>query len=41
MKLTDSIIKAAKPKDKRYNLPDGKGLFYGYSLTGKKLALSL
>lgn len=26
MKLTDSIIEAAKPKDIRYNLPDGKGL---------------
>ena len=25
MKLADSIIKAAKPRDKRYNLADGKG----------------
>jgi len=23
MKLTDPIIKAAKPKEKRYSLPDG------------------
>ncbi|QOJ19921.1 MAG: DUF4102 domain-containing protein [Gammaproteobacteria bacterium] len=26
MKLTDLIIKAEKPRDKHYNLPDGKGL---------------
>lgn len=36
MKLTDSIIKAAKPKDKRYNLPDGKGLVLFIEPSGSK-----
>lgn len=36
MKLTDSIIKAAKPKDKRYNLPDGKGLTLWVQPDGQK-----
>lgn len=36
MKLTDSIIKAAKPKDKRYNLPDGKGLALWVQPDGQK-----
>lgn len=38
MKLTDSIIKAAKPKDKRYNLPDGKGLALWVQPDGQKKA---
>lgn len=53
MKLTDSIIKAAKPKDKRYNLPDGKGFAlwvqpdgqkawrFRYDYNGKEKMLSL
>ncbi len=53
MKLTDSIIKAAKPKDKRYNLADGKGLVlfiepsgskfwrFRYKFQGKENTLSL
>jgi integrase len=53
MKLTDSIIKAAKSKDKRYNLPDGKGLAlwvqpdgqkawrFRYDFNGKEKMLSL
>jgi len=36
MKLTDSIIKAAKPKDKCYNLPDGKGLVLLVQPDGQK-----
>ena len=36
MKLTDSIIKAAKPRDKRYNLPDGKGLTLWVQPDGQK-----
>ncbi|WP_411172499.1 integrase arm-type DNA-binding domain-containing protein [Nitrosomonas sp. Is35] len=36
MKLTDSIIKAAKPKDKRYNLADGKGLVLLIQPDGQK-----
>ncbi len=36
MKLTDSIIKAAKPKVKRYNLPDGKGLTLWVQPDGQK-----
>lgn len=36
MKLTDSIIKAAKPKDKRYNIPDGKGLALWVQPDGQK-----
>lgn len=53
MKLTDSIIRAAKPRDKRYNLPDGKGLVlfvepsgskfwrFRYKFLGKENTLSL
>lgn len=53
MKLTDPIIKAAKPKDKPYSLPDGKGLVlyvqpsgakwwrYRYRFNGKAKMLSL
>ena len=53
MKLTDSIIKAAKPEDKKYNLPDGKGLVlfiepsgskfwrFRYKFHGKEKTLSL
>lgn len=53
MKLTDSIIKAAKPKDKKYNLSDGKGLVlfiepsgckfwrFRYKFQGKENTLSL
>lgn len=36
MKLTDSIIKAAKPKDKKYNLSDGKGLVLFIESSGSK-----
>ncbi|MXS82139.1 phage integrase central domain-containing protein [Nitrosomonas oligotropha] len=36
MKLTDSIIKAAKPKDKRFNLTDGKGLVLFVQPNGQK-----
>jgi hypothetical protein len=36
MKLTDPIIKAAKPKDKRYSLPDGKGLVLYIQPSGDK-----
>ncbi|SNX58827.1 Integrase [Nitrosomonas ureae] len=36
MKLTDSSIKAAKPRDKRYNLPDGKGLALWVQPDGQK-----
>ena len=36
MKLTDSIIKAAKPRDKHYNLPDGKGLTLWVQPDGQK-----
>jgi integrase len=36
MKLTDSIIKTAKPKNKRYSLPDGNGLVLWVMPTGKK-----
>ncbi|WP_374049947.1 Arm DNA-binding domain-containing protein [Nitrosomonas sp. sh817] len=36
MKLTDSIIKAAKPRDKRYSLPDGKGLVLWVQPDGQK-----
>ncbi|GJL73134.1 MAG: integrase [Nitrosomonas sp.] len=36
MKLTDTIIKAAKPKDKRYSLPDGNGLLLWVQPNGKK-----
>lgn len=53
MKLTDSIIKAAKPKDKPYALPDGHGLVlyvqpsgakwwrYRYRYSGKANMLSM
>ena len=53
MKLTDPVIKAAKPKEKRYSLPDGKGLIlwvqpsgdkwwrYRYYYQGKEKMLSL
>jgi integrase len=53
MKLTDSIAKAAKPKDKPYSLPDGQGLAlyvqpsgakwwrYRYRFNGKGKMLSL
>lgn len=53
MKLTDSIVKAAKPKDKPYSLPDGQGLVlyvqpsgakwwrYRYRYNGKAKMLSL
>lgn len=37
MKLTDSIIKAAKPKEKRYSLPDGKGLVLWVQPDGQKV----
>jgi len=37
MKLTDSIIKVAKPKNKRYNLPDGKGLVLWVQPDGQKV----
>ena len=33
MKLTDPEIKAAKPKEKRYSLPDGKGLILWVQLS--------
>ncbi|SET28814.1 Integrase [Nitrosomonas marina] len=36
MKLTDSILKAAKPKDKAYSLPDGKGLVLYIQPSGAK-----
>jgi integrase len=36
MKLTDSIIKAAKPKEKRHSLPDGKGLVLWVLPSGQK-----
>ena len=36
MKLIDSTIKSAKPKDKRYSLPDGNGLILWVMPTGKK-----
>lgn len=36
MKLTDTVIKSAKPKDKRYSLPDGNGLLLWVMPTGKK-----
>jgi hypothetical protein len=36
MKLTDPVIKSAKPKDKRYSLPDGNGLLLWVMPTGKK-----
>ncbi|MBA3757132.1 MAG: tyrosine-type recombinase/integrase [Nitrosomonas sp.] len=53
MKLTDSIIKAANPKNKPYSLPDGHGLVlfvqpsggkwwrYRYRYTGKANMLSI
>lgn len=53
MKLTDPIIKAAKPRDKPYKLSDGNGLFlliqpngsrwwrYRYRFDGKEKMLSL
>ena len=53
MKLTDPIVKAAKPKDKPYSIPDGQGLVlyvqpsgakwwrYRYRYTGKAKMLSL
>lgn len=37
MKLTDSIIKAAKIKDKDYSLPDGHGLTLHIKTSGSKL----
>ena len=36
MKLTDSIIKAAKPKEKTYSLPDGHGLVLLVQPSGAK-----
>ena len=36
MKLTDTVIKSAKPEDKRYSLPDGNGLLLWVMPTGKK-----
>jgi hypothetical protein len=36
MKLTDSIIKAAKPKDSAYSLSDGQGLGLYIQPTGAK-----
>ncbi len=53
MKLTDSIIKAAKPKEKPYSLPDGQGVVlfvqpsgskwwrYRYRFNGKAKMLSI
>lgn len=53
MKLTDPIIKAAKPKEKPYKLPDGQGLIlliqpngskwwrYRYRINGKEKMLSI
>jgi len=53
MKLTDSVIKAAKPKDKPYKLSDGDGLVvlinpnsskwwrYRYRYSGKEKMLSI
>ncbi len=36
MKLTDPVIKAAKPKDKSYSLPDGQGLALFVQPSGAK-----
>ena len=36
MKLTDSEIKAAKPKEKPYSLPDGHGLVLMIQPSGAK-----
>ena len=36
MKLTDPIIKAAKPKEKPYSLPDGHGLVLLMQPSGAK-----
>ncbi len=36
MKLTDSIVKAAKPKEKPYSLPDGQGLVLYVQPSGAK-----
>ncbi len=36
MKLTDSVIKAAKPKSKPYSLPDGQGLVLYIQTSGAK-----
>ncbi|MBA2484250.1 MAG: tyrosine-type recombinase/integrase [Nitrosomonas sp.] len=36
MKLTDSIVKAAKPKDKPYPIPDGQGLVLYVQPSGAK-----
>lgn len=36
MLLTDKAVKAAKPTEKQYKLPDGKGLFLLVLPTGGK-----
>jgi integrase len=36
-KLNDRLIKSAKPKDKQYRLPDGRGLFLLVKPNGSKL----
>ena len=36
MKLTDAKVRAAKPREKVYRLPDGKGLFLQVDPNGKK-----
>ncbi|VEB62992.1 Putative prophage CPS-53 integrase [Providencia rustigianii] len=36
MKLTDMVIKKAKPRDKAYSLADGKGLSLLIEYTGSK-----
>jgi integrase len=36
-KLNDRLVKAAKPKDKQYRLPDGRGLFLLVKPNGSKL----
>ena len=35
--LTDSAIKAAKPKEKTFKLTDGQGLYLDVKPTGSKL----
>jgi hypothetical protein len=37
MKLTDPEIKAAKPKEKPYSLPDGHGLVMCQHFSGHKV----
>lgn len=36
MKLTDAKVKAAKPREKAYRIPDGKGLFLQVNPNGSK-----